>query len=174
MARCGALLAALALAGGCGRGSDQARAEHEARLQARAGADRAGSAAAAASAAEADFVAAVSSAPSTSPVSLKFRIQQPPRVGVPLPLELVLAQEPHLEITSMYVSLLPGDGLSVLSDRSFEFRAPASGATQRMSVTLRADAPGVLGLSVTVLVDSANASVTRNFNIPLIAVPAGT
>lgn len=168
------MLAAVALVAGCGRGADQARAAHEARTQARAGADRAGSAAAAANAAEADFVAAVSSTSSTSPVSLKFRIQQPPQVGVPLQLDLVLSQEPQLDITSMFVSLLPGDGLSVLSNRSIEYHAPPPGAVQRISVMLRADAPGVLSLSVTVLVDSANASVSRSFNIPLIAAPAGS
>jgi hypothetical protein len=43
-----------------------------------------------------------------------------------------------------------------------------------MSVTLRADVAAVLGLSATVLVDSGNTSVAYNFNIPLIAVPAGS
>ncbi|MBS0388851.1 MAG: hypothetical protein JSR15_10260 [Proteobacteria bacterium] len=174
MARWGAMLAAAVLAAGCGRGADQTRAEHEARLQARAGADRSAGAAAAASAAEADFVAAVSAAPVSAPVSLKFRMQQPPQVGVPLQLELLLSQEPQLEINSLLVSLVPGDNLSVLSNRSFEYHAPRPGATQRMTATLRADAPGVLSLSVNVLVDSANASVSRYFNIPVIAVPAGS
>jgi hypothetical protein len=125
-------------------------------------------------AADADFVAAVSSA-STAPRRwrLKFRMQQPPRVGQPLQLELVLTQPPQQEISSMLVSLQPSDGLTVVSQRSFEFRAPVPGASQRMSVTLRADLPGVLGLSATVLVDSGNTSVAYNFNIPLIAMPAG-
>jgi hypothetical protein len=174
MARWGTVLALTALAVGCGRGSDQARAEHESREQARAGAGRSAEALAAANAAEADFVSAVSSVPATTPVALKFRMQQPPRVGEQLQLELLLSQEPQLEITSMLVSLHPGDGLSVLSARSFEFHAPTPGGTQRMNVTLRADLPGVLSLGATVLVDSGNASVARNFLIPLIAVPAGT
>ena len=174
MARWGALLAGTVLVAGCGPGADRARAEHEAHAQGRAGAEREGAAAAAASAAEADFVAAVSSAPSSSPVALKFRMQQPPQVGVPLQLELVLTQEPQVEITSLLVSLLPSDGLTVQSNRTFEFHAPPPGATQRMTVTLRADAPGLLGVSATVLVDTASASVTRNFNIPLIAAPAGS
>ena len=168
------MLAAAALTAGCGRGADQARAEHEARSQAKAGAGRSADALAAANAAEADFVTAVSSVPATTPVALKFRMQQPPRVGEPLRLELVLSQEPQLEITSMLVSLQPGDGLAVLSERSFEFHAPAPGATQRMNVTLRADLPGVLSLGATVLVDSGSSSVARNFLIPLIALPPGT
>ena len=138
------------------------------------GADRTAGAAAAAAAAEADFVSAVSSASSASPVALKFRLQQPPRVGQPLQLELVLSQQPGVDIASMLVSLQPGDGLQLQSDHSYEFRAPGPGATQRMNVTLQADQAGVLSLGATVLVDTANTSVARYFLIPVIAVPAGT
>jgi hypothetical protein len=172
MARWSMTLAVAALACGCGRDADQVRAEHAAHSQARAGADRTAGAAAAAAAAEADFVSAVSSASSPAPVALKFRMQQPPRVGQPVQLELVLSQLPGAEISSMLVSFQPGDGLQLQSEHSFEFRAPAPGATQRMNVTLTADQAGVLSLGAMVLVDSANTSVTRYFLIPLIAVPS--
>ncbi len=165
-------LAVAALACGCGRDADRVRAEHAAHAQARAGADRTAGAAAAAAAAEADFVSAVSSASSAAPVALKFRMQQPPRVGQPLQLELVLSQQPGVDISSMLVSFQPGDGLQLQSGHSFEFRAPTPGATQRMSVTLMADQAGVLSLGATVLVDSANTSVARYFLIPLIAMPS--
>ncbi|MDE2251609.1 MAG: hypothetical protein KGL25_09430, partial [Gammaproteobacteria bacterium] len=145
--------------------------EHDAHARARAGADRTAGAAAAAAAAEADFVSAVSSDSSAAPVGLKFRMQQPPRVGQPLQLELVLTQQPGVEISSMLVSLQPGDGLQLQADHSFEFRAPTPGATQRMNVTLKAEQTGVLSLGATVLVDSANTSVAHYFLIPLIAVP---
>ena len=165
-------LSAAALLVGCGRGADQARSQHAAHSQAKVGAERSADAVAAATAAEADLVSAVSTAHSSTPVALKFRLQQPPRVGQPLQLELVLSQEPGLDITSVLVSLQPGDGLVLQSDRSFEFHAPAPGATQRMAVTLRADQPGVLSLGATILVDAGNNSVARNFLIPLIAMPA--
>jgi hypothetical protein len=174
MARWGTMLALTVLAASCGSGADQARAEHEAHSHARASGGRTAEEIAAASAAEADFVAAVSSAPATTPVVLKFRMQQPPRVGEPLQLELALSQEPQVEISSMLVSLQAGDGLTVLSEHSFEFRAPKPGTTQRMNVTLRADSAGVLSLGATVLVDSETTSVARYFLIPVIAVPAGT
>ncbi len=174
MARWGMTLALTVLAAGCGSGADQARARHEAHEQAQAGAGRSAAAVAAANAAEADFVTAVSSAQTTTPVVLKFRVQQPPHVGEPLQLELMLSQEPQVEISSMLISLQAGDGLSVLSERSFEFRAPKPGATQRMNVMLRADAAGVLSLGATVLIDSDTTSTARYFLIPLIAVPAGT
>jgi hypothetical protein len=172
IARWSMMLAVAALACGCGRDADRMRAEHAAHAQARVGADRTAGAAAAAAAAEADFVSAVSSATSAAPVALKFRMQRPPRVGQPLQLELVLSQQPGLDIDSMLVSFQPGDGLQLQSDHSFEFRAPAAGATQRMSVTLLADQAGLLSLGATVLVDSANASVARYFLIPLIAMPS--
>jgi hypothetical protein len=172
MARWSVALAVATLACGCGRNADEIRAEHAAHAQARAGADKTASAAAAAAAAEADFVSAVSSASSPAPVALKFRIRQPPRVGQPLQLELVLSQQPGVDIASMLVSFQAGEGLQLQSEHSFEFRAPAPGDTQRMSVTLLADQAGVLSLGATVLVDSANTSVARYFLIPLIAMPS--
>ena len=164
------VLAAAALAGGCGRSAEKARAEHEAHSQAQAGAGSAASAAAAAKAAEADLVSAVSTGNSTTPVGLRFRIQEVPRVGQPLRLELVLAQQPGLEISNMLVSLQPSDGLALESDRNFEFHAPEPGAIQRMVIVLRAEQAGLLNLGATVLVNSGNDSLARNFSIPLIAV----
>ena len=108
---------------------------------------------------------------SVSPVGLKFRVPEPPRVGQLLHLELVLAQEPRLDISHMLVSLQAGDGLLLESDRSIEFEAPAAGATQRMVVNVRAQQEGLLGLNATVLVDAGNSSLTRSFSIPLIAAP---
>jgi hypothetical protein len=92
-------------------------------------------------------------------------------VGQPLRLELVLAQEPGIDISHLLVSLQPGDGLVLESDRSIEFEAPLPGAAHRMTVSLRAQQPGLLNLSATVLVDAENTSLTRSFAIPLIAEP---
>jgi hypothetical protein len=118
---------------------------------------------------EADLVSAVSPAGSAGPVGLKFRVPEPPRVGQPLQLELVLAQEPALEISHILVSLQAGDGLLLESDRSIEFEVPPPGASHRMLVTLRAQQEGLLSLNATVLVDAGNTSLTRSFSIPLIA-----
>jgi hypothetical protein len=126
---------------------------------------------AAAAAAEADLVSAVSPAGSVGPVGLKFKVPEPPRVGQLLRLELVLAQEPGLDISHMLVSLQASDGLLLESDRSVEFEAPATGATQRMVVSVRAEQEGLLRLNATVLVDAGNTSLTRSFSIPLIAAP---
>ena len=120
---------------------------------------------------DADLVSAVSSAGSAGPVGLRFRMPEPPRVGQPLQLELVLAQEPALEISHILVSLQAGDGLALESDRSIEFEVPPPGASHHMLVSLRAQQQGLLNLNATVLVDAGNTSLTRSFSIPLIAEP---
>jgi hypothetical protein len=154
------VLTAAALLYGCGRDSGP-----KSNRLAQSPAD------AAAAAAEADLVSAVSPAGSAGPVALKFKVPEPPRVGQPLRLELVLAQEPGLDISHMLVSLQPSDGLLLESNHSIEFEAPATGATQRMMVSVRAQQEGLLSLNATVLVDAGNSSLTRSFSIPLIAAP---
>jgi len=167
----GALLAA-GLLTGCGHGADSARAEHEAHEQARSGAERDASAAAAVTAEDADMVSAVSGVTTASPVGLKFKLREPPRVGLPLRLELALNQEAGLDIDSITVTFQPSDGLVLQSDRIVQFRAPPPGATQRLVVTLRPLQEGLLNLGATVLVDAASSSMSRSYAIPLIAVPA--
>lgn len=153
-------LTAVALLHGCGRGSEPrtSTVAHHPRNDP-------------AAAEEAELVSAVTPGGSMSPVSLKFRIPEAPRVGQPLRLELVLAQEPGLDITHVLVSLQPGDGLTLESDRSMEFEVPPPGATHRIVVNLRPQQQGVLSLNATVLVDAGTTSLTRSFSIPLIAEP---
>mgnify|MGYP001351481966 FL=1 len=157
-------LIAGALLGGCGRDASpgqSVRGAHTART----------GAVATAASTDADLVSAVSSAGAAAPVSLKFRMAQPPRVGQSQRIELVLVQQPGLDIDSLLVSLQPGDGLAVESDRSFEFQSPPPGATQRMAVTVRAGQAGLLNLGATVLIGTANSSLTHSFSIPLIVAP---
>ena len=165
-----ALLGTLALVVGCAKSNDSARVQREARTQARAGAKVATDQLAAAGAATDDLVAAASNSNSTAPVSLRFRLAEQPRVGQPLRLELALAQSPGLDIDAMHVSLQPREGLDVKSVRTIDYVGPTMGATQQMQVTVVPSQTGVLGLAVTVLVDSAGGSVVRSFTIPLIAI----
>jgi len=164
------LLAALALMGGCGKSNEAAREQREARAQARAGAQAANERQAAAGASADDLVAAVSSTDSATPVSLRFRLAEQPRVGRQLRVQLALSQAPGLEIDAMHVSLQPREGLEVKSMRTIDYIGPPIGATQQMQVDVMPSQTGVLGLSVTVLVDSAGGSVARSFMIPLIAI----
>ena len=158
--------AAAGLLTACGHGTDSARAGHEAHEQQRAGARDEANAAAE----DADMVSAVSSAASATPVSLRFKLREPPRAGQQLRLELALVQAPGLEIDSMLMSLQPSDGLALESDRTVEFKAPAVGATQRVTVTLHADQVGLVSLGATILVDAGSNSLARVFSIPLIVV----
>lgn len=164
------MLGAVALVSGCGGGADAARSQHEAQAAARAGAARLAGDAAAASAADADMVSAVSPVASATPVSLKFRLSDPPQVGQTLRLDLALLQAPGLDIDTLLVSLQPSEGLQIESERSVEFHAPAVGATQRIVVTLRPQEQGLLSLGATVLVNTGSGSLSRSFSIPLIAV----
>ena len=118
------------------------------------------------------MVSAVSSVASNTPVSLKFRLNEPPRVGQALHVELALLQAPGLEIESLLLSLQPSEGLHLESERNLEFHAPAAGDTHRVVVTLRAQQPGLLNLDATVLVSSRDGSLARSFSIPLIVAAA--
>ena len=153
-----------ALLGGCGRDTSSGQAVRGAHSS------RVGTVATTVST-DADLVSAVSSAGALAPVSLKFGMAQPPRIGQPQRIELVLVQQPGLDIDSLLVSIQAGEGLTLESDHSFEFQSPAAGATQRMAGTVRAGQAGLLNLGATVLVDTASSSVTRTFSIPLIVAP---
>ena len=104
------------------------------------------------------------------PTRQRFKLAEQPRVGQSLRLQLALAQAPGVEIDTMHVSFQPREGLDVQSARSVEFVGPAVGATQQMQVTVLPGQAGVLGLGVTVLVDSSSSSIARSFMIPLIAI----
>lgn len=165
-----ALLGLAALGSGCTKSGDAARTQREARAEARAGAQAANEQLAAAGAAADDLVAAVSTAETSTPVSLRFKLAEQPHVGQPLQLQLALAQAAGLEIDALHISLQPREGLEVRSARAIDFLDPAIGATQQMQVTLMPSQAGVLGLAVTVLVDSSGTSIVRTFTIPLIAI----
>ena len=159
------MLGTAALVSGCGASKDEARARHEAR-------GSANTTTAPAAATDVDMVSAVSAVASTTPVSLKFRLSDPPLIGQTLRVELALVQAPGLDIESMLVSLQPSDGLQVESGHIVEIQAPAVGATHHINVTLRPQESGLLNLGATVLVNAGGVSLSRNFSIPLIAAPA--
>jgi hypothetical protein len=162
-------LAALALASllvACSPSADEARARHDA-LQKPAVAQSA----APAGPDTLDMVSAVSPADTQPPVHLKFRLREAPRLGEPLQLELALIQEPKLAIDAMHVSIQAREGLLLKSASAVDFASPAVGATQLIPVTLQPQQQGVLGLYVTVLVNTERDSLSRSFAIPLIVVP---
>jgi hypothetical protein len=104
-------------------------------------------------------------------VRLKFRLAEAPHVGQPLQVELALIQEPKLAIEAMHVSIQTREGLQLKSPAAVDFPSPQVGATQLIPVSLQPLQQGILGLSVTVLVNTERDSLTRSFAIPLIVVP---
>jgi hypothetical protein len=164
-------LAALALGvllGACSPSAEEARARHDAlQKPAAVQAD-----ATAAGPDTLDMVSAVSAADTQPPVHLKFRLHDAPHVGQPLQLELALLQEPKLQISAMHVSIQPREGLQLKSDSALDFLNPEVGATHMIPVALQPQQQGVLGLSVTVLVNTERDSLARSFAIPLIVVAA--
>jgi hypothetical protein len=165
-------LAALALASllcACSPNADEARAHHDAQLHKDSPA-----AGLPAGTDTVDMVSAVSAADVQPPVHLKFRLHDAPHVGEPLQLELALIQEPKLVIDSMRVSIQPREGLLLKSAAAVDFPSPAEGATQLIPVSLQPQQQGVLGLSVTVLVNTERDSLSRSFAIPLIVMQPGS
>ena len=161
LTRWGMTVIAVALLYGCGRESDTQESEQHLSHSATKTQNSTDPDAA-------DLVSAVSTAGSVDPVNLKFKMPDPPRVGQPVHLELVLFQQQGLDITHLLVSLQATDGLEIESNHSIEFDTPVPGAIQHMVVDLRPRQEGLMSLTATVLVDAGNTSLTRNFSIPVI------
>jgi hypothetical protein len=167
-ARAACLVAVALLLAACGDRGEEARARHEAAQHPKADTAATGPAAPDTE----DMVAAVSTADATRPVSLKFRLSEPPRVGEPLQLVLALIPEPKAAIHDMHVAMQPREGLQLKSAATIDFANPEAGATQLMQVAVLPQQLGVLSLAVTVLVNTEHDSLARGYTIPLIVVPS--
>lgn len=121
----------------------------------------------------ADMVSAVSPAGSAPPISMKFRLQARPLVGSPVQLTLALIPDPNAGVSSIHVSLQPGEGILMQSesDRTLRFDDLKDGNSLQQTVTLVPQQAGVLSLTATVVVELDSGSLARTFAVPLIAVP---
>ncbi|HEX9139071.1 MAG TPA: hypothetical protein VF848_04730 [Steroidobacteraceae bacterium] len=119
---------------------------------------------------EADMVSAVSNANSTTPLTLKFRIGEQPRNGSPVHVELAVVPDPAVDIDALHIAMQVSDGLKLDSPSQVSYAEPARGRNQHFEVLVHPTKPGVLSLFVTVLVDTADASLTRNYTVPLIVL----
>ncbi len=116
----------------------------------------------------ADMVAAVSVAKSGPPVSLKFELREPPQVGKPLDVDLViLADAPAINrISAKFNS---GEGLELLDGGQLEqVDKPAAGAEIRHVVRVVPRQDGIFTVSAAVSVDVGSDSLTRVYSIPVI------
>ena len=117
-----------------------------------------------------DMVSAVSLAgPSTTPISMKFKLGSRPVVTTPLQVSVLVIPASGTDITHIRVSFQPGDGLLLQSDRSLDVTDLSAGTPIQQDVTVVPQQSGVLSLSATVLVDTDTGSITRTYSIPLVA-----
>jgi hypothetical protein len=119
---------------------------------------------------DADMVSAVSGGNSTTPLALKFRIGAQPRNGESVHVQLALVPDPAVDIDALHIAMQVSDGLKLESSPQTNYAEPARGQTQYFDVLAHATKAGVLSLYVTVLVDTADASLTRNYTVPLIVL----
>jgi hypothetical protein len=119
---------------------------------------------------DADMVSAVSGANSATPLALKFRIAAQPRNGESVHVQLAVVPDPAVDIDALNIAMQVSDGLKLESPPQAKYTDPARGQTQHLEAVIHATKAGVLSLYVTILVDTADASLTRNYTIPLIVL----
>jgi hypothetical protein len=116
-----------------------------------------------------DLVNAVSSANSTTPISMKFRIASHPLVGRPLTIEVALIPAQGVEFQHIHTSFQVGDGLQLSSERAYDVEQPAAGIPLEQELTVLPQQSGVLQINAIVTVDSDSGSISRTYSIPIIA-----
>lgn len=163
-----------ALLAGCTRSADEVRAAHDARS---GGASLAATASQSSSSVDVDMVAAVSNVPSTTPVSLHYRLADAPQVGQPVTVELALVTDASVHILRLHLSFRADEGLELRGNPTVDVEEAEASGTLRRQVVVVPRQGGVLQLHATAVIDSGNESVARVYSIPLIAsgapVPAG-
>ena len=117
-----------------------------------------------------EMVSAVSAAgSSTTPISMKFRLASRPTVTAPLQVTLLLIPSPDVSISHIHLSVQPGDGLQLQSERTLDVADVAPGTVVERDLTVVPQHSGVLSLTATVLIDTDSQSISRTYSIPLIA-----
>ena len=156
-----AALAMVAMLAACGQSSDKAGASGQSRQNPdkRKSVDMV----------DPDMVAAVSSARSSTPISLRFRLSARPVVGTSLQVVVALIPAADVAISHIHVSFQPGEGLQLQSERNLEINDPTAGGVIEQELSVLPQQPGVLSLNATIVVDLDGGSLARSYSIPLIA-----
>src|SRR5579871_5520575 len=169
----GVLLLTLGLLAGCGRADTPDAAGTAAGTSA---ADP-GAAAAGAAASEdaptddAQLVTAVDAHTSgqTKAVTVKFRIEARPIVGVPVKVLLAVTPADDSDIERIHGSFNAPEGLLMQSTATFDLSDVKAGTPQYREVTVVAQQTGVLDLNATLSLQTDKLTETRTYTIPLIA-----
>jgi hypothetical protein len=116
-----------------------------------------------------DMVAAVSSAHSSTPIGMKFRLSARPVVGTPLQVLVALIPAADVGISHIHASFQPGDGLQLQAERTLDINDPTAGGVIEEELSVVPQQAGVLSLNATVVVDMEAGSLARSYAIPVIA-----
>ena len=116
-----------------------------------------------------DMVAAVSSAHSSTPIGMKFRLSARPVVGTALQVVVALLPAADVAISHIHASFQPGEGLQLQAERTLDISDPTAGAVIEQELSVVPQQPGVLSLNATIVVDMDGGSLARSYSIPLIA-----
>lgn len=149
----------------CGRGAHNATGAGQSQQQNRDAAQGAKSGAVI----DPDMVAAVSSAHSNTPISMRFALSGRPVIGSPLIVRVALVTASDVAISHIRASFQPGDGLQLQTDRNLDVNDPGAGAVIEQELSVVPQQAGVLSLNATVVVDTDGSSLARSYSIPLIA-----
>jgi hypothetical protein len=115
------------------------------------------------------MVAAVSSAHSTTPISMRFALSARPVIGTPLIVKVALVTANDVAISHIRASFQPGDGLQLQAERNLDISDPGAGAVVEQELSVVPEQAGVLSLNASVVVDMDGGSLARSYTIPLIA-----
>jgi hypothetical protein len=119
--------------------------------------------------ADPDMVSAVNlTGSSTNLVSMQFKLAARPHLTTPLQVTLQLMPAADTQIERLQLSVQPGEGLLLQSDRTAEFTDVRPNTPVQQQVTVVPQQNGLLSLSATILVDADGQSLTRTYSIPLI------
>lgn len=120
---------------------------------------------------DADLVSAVNPTAQggTKPITVKFRIEARPVVGMPVKILLVMTPADQAAIERIHVSATPGDGLLMQSPPAFDLTDLKADTPLSHEVTVVPQQTGVLDLGVTLLLQQDKSIETRTYSIPLIA-----
>jgi hypothetical protein len=167
------VLGCLLLLAGCGRPPGAPAADTEAAPDSSAAASNTAAPSDEPPPNDADLVSAVAPAGSNGgsdqSVSVKFRLEGRPIVGMPVKILVALIPTTDGDVGHIHGSFSAGDGLAVQSPQTFDIADLHGGASQYREVTVLPQQTGVLNLNATLLLQSDTTTRTRTYSIPLIA-----
>jgi hypothetical protein len=123
---------------------------------------------------DAALVSAVGPPGPSSLISVKFRVEARPVVGMPVKIELALIPAANAQINRIHGSFLVGSGLLLQSEHSFDVPTVQAGVTLYRELTVVPQQSGVLSLNATILIQQDIGSQARTYSIPLIATDSST